>query len=255
LSPQHQQQLQQQQPPPGGSRAVGREEKKETKPYWDEILGVCLINGKRVNVTVDTGAVVTFVHQRIVQEDLDLGKLIFEPCFERFVSANGVPVHIAGMVEVELQIGSSRLCHKIYISDNIVDDCLLGMDVLSICPSSKKFVEGLRKMFDNGVQNSGGEVDSSEFVRESTIDFADLSEAKSVCDGGVLKARDEGYVVSDSAHVLSTCSSGESEGKVTLVESKNQVAGVGVVIRAFLALVHLCNWSIEQICELIKLEF
>lgn len=49
-----------------------------------------------------------------------------------FFSANDLPLHVAGKVEYELQIGSSRMRHTVYMSDNIVDECLLGMDMLAI---------------------------------------------------------------------------------------------------------------------------
>ena len=59
------------------------EDEPAHKQHWDEILGVCLINGREVNCTVDTGAVATIVQQRLVQEDIEKGKLKFENCMER----------------------------------------------------------------------------------------------------------------------------------------------------------------------------
>ena len=101
----------------GSARAVAHEVKQEVsdKRQWDDILGVCLINGREVNCTVDTGAVATIVQQRFVQEDIEKGNVKIEHCTERFVSANGVPVHIAGKIECDLQIGANSLKNKIYV--------------------------------------------------------------------------------------------------------------------------------------------
>ena len=97
--------------------------------------------------TVDTGAVATIVHQRVVKEAIESSQCQMEPNVERFVSANGVPVHIFDKMLCDLQIGPSRMQHKIYVSEDLVSDCLLGMDVLEICPNSRQFILGLRKMF------------------------------------------------------------------------------------------------------------
>ena len=192
------------------------------KRQWDEILGVCLINGREVNCTVDTGAMATIVQQRFVQEDIEKGNVKVEHCTERFVSANGVPVHIARKVECDLQIGANNLKHKIYVSVDIVDECLLGIDVLSICPSSKDFVAGLRRMFENGTGEEKG---------EGKVVF------DSMCGG------------------LSKDSSGKSEGaRVASVEREDRGSSAGVAISVLLSLVHLYTWTIEQIRELLTLE-
>ena len=65
--------------------------------------------------TVDTGAVATIVHQRVVKEAIESSQCQMEPSVERFVSANGVPVHIISKMLCDLQIGPSCMQHRIFV--------------------------------------------------------------------------------------------------------------------------------------------
>ena len=83
------------------------------------------VGGHPVDMLVDTGSAVTFVHCRVSEKakmDFKLG-MVSEPV----VSANGQPLDIKGKCELEIFLDGVSVVHSVLVAQ----DCLLGIDFLS----------------------------------------------------------------------------------------------------------------------------
>ena len=115
--------------------------------YAREIAGQCEINGRIVDCFIDTGATHTTISARVFEEELRSGQMQLHPCKQVLFNASGKKIELAGTVRCEIKIGDSRCTIDAVISSEFMPDCLIGMDVLMQCPSSKDHIIGLKNMF------------------------------------------------------------------------------------------------------------
>ena len=78
---------------------------------------------------VDTVSAVTLVHKRVWEKVFPrYGPL--EAQGTQVVSANGSPLKIVGMVDIEIAVAGICAIHPVLIAEDITHDCLLGVDFL-----------------------------------------------------------------------------------------------------------------------------
>ena len=103
--------------------------KNETVSPESAVFTEGQVGGVHLNMLVDTGSAVTLVHKR-VWEKLAPRYGPLETQGTQVVSANGSPLKIVGMVDIEIAVAGICAIHPVLIAEDITHDCLLGVDFL-----------------------------------------------------------------------------------------------------------------------------
>ena len=93
-----------------------------------EMKAVVLLNGVKAEGVLDTGSAVSLISMTVVE---DLALEVTDVQDIKCLAANGTEVDVKGQVEVELQVGKSKLVHPLSVSEGLTDQLLLGLDVLT----------------------------------------------------------------------------------------------------------------------------
>lgn len=65
---------------------------RQPKNRLTVFAAIFVINGRTVRRIVDTGAVTTLVHYKVVKHTIESGKRVLTPCANDLVNASGVPI-------------------------------------------------------------------------------------------------------------------------------------------------------------------
>ncbi|VDP92820.1 unnamed protein product [Echinostoma caproni] len=82
------------------------------------------IGGKNAKALVDTGAACSFIVPELRHSGIVKAKEM------RLKAVNGTPLHVYGVYEMSLTVGSARITHPVVVSPEILYDLILGMDFL-----------------------------------------------------------------------------------------------------------------------------
>ena len=102
------------------------------------------INNRPVEFLIDTGCDKTIVHISAINiNDNRYGKL--EPCPFKVITANGSRTKIIGQKRYKISIGNWNCITDLIISTNTVRKCILGIDILELCPYTQAAIQTLRE--------------------------------------------------------------------------------------------------------------
>ena len=107
-----------------------------------EIRGLCNINVRDTNYVLDCGAKVTVIHARCITQDQRPAIL---KNMVHVLTANGDLLSILGVLYCRIVIGNTATYGDFYITDDegMIEDCLLGMDVIMNCSLTRDLFETL----------------------------------------------------------------------------------------------------------------
>lgn len=99
------------------------------------------VDGRVVEMLVDTGSAVTLVHKRLLDR---IGVVkVLEGVEDRVVSANGQPLGILGRCDLRIGIGGVDELHPVLVANDVTQDCLIGVDFLARHKVKIDFAAGL----------------------------------------------------------------------------------------------------------------
>ena len=114
-------------PGPASRPASSREVRRLGTVQATEMKAVVFVNGVRTEGVLDTGSAISLLNQTVVE---DQGLEVIDAPDVRCLAANGTEVEVTGQVEVELEVGKTRVVHRLFVSVGLTDSLLLGLDVL-----------------------------------------------------------------------------------------------------------------------------
>ena len=119
------------------------------------------VGGVSLNMLVDTGSAVTLVHKRVSEKVAPrYGPLGAQGT--QVVSANGSPLKIVGMVDIEIAVAGICAIHPVLIAEDITHECLLGVDFLRKHECTIRFGT-------NHLQTEAGGVSSTLFSTQEKV--------------------------------------------------------------------------------------
>ena len=113
----------------------------QTNNSWlvHQITGECEINDKRVIFLADTGSNKTIVNKNVINMNKSEYRQIRQ-FKQNVVTAEGHRAHIIGIVKCKIKIGDSIIISDVLISNNLIKSCIIGMDILSVCPLTRNII-------------------------------------------------------------------------------------------------------------------
>ena len=127
---------------------------------------VIRINGRWAYALLDTGASVSIIDKKFIEEDKTL---IIRPIEEGFRSASGHFLDLCGSVEAHVLIRKQIIKHKFYVINVGPESCILGMDFLNKIKNAK--IDLLNGTLEIGpsasekkIETNGNEVKMTETV-------------------------------------------------------------------------------------------
>ena len=88
------------------------------------------VNGVKASVLVDTGSAVTIIHHKLWENGRKGASAHLRPSSEPVVVANGEPLKILGVAVVVIRVAETDFTHEVLVTDQVLQDCLLGADFL-----------------------------------------------------------------------------------------------------------------------------
>ena len=131
-----------------------------------EITGECELNGFPVSFLADTGSSRTIVNKNV----LNLNNNEYGPLRNfkhNIITAEGHRAQIIGVKKCKIRIGNWTTIIDVLISNNLIKNCIIGMDILSICPSTKKSIQNLQSIINVCTHQTR----AAKFQRESLKNF------------------------------------------------------------------------------------
>ena len=114
---------------------------------FDEIRGSCLINNLKREFLMDTGAQRTIINPRILNEE-ERSKVRMTNV--RMVTATGWEGNCVGVWRTKIQHGEYTCLMDILVSEELHEDCIIGMDFLRTSTTTKDYLYALKKAIDDG---------------------------------------------------------------------------------------------------------
>ena len=127
-----------------------------------EITGECELNGFPVSFLADTGSSRTIVNKNVLNfNNNEYGPL--RNFKHNIITADGHRAQIIGVKKCKIRIGYWTTIIDVLISNNLIKNCIIGMDILSICPSTKKSIQNLQSIINVCTHQTR----AAQFQRES----------------------------------------------------------------------------------------
>lgn len=128
------------------------------------IYGLCRINNHVVHFLADTGCTRTIINSRLLNQDEKnkVKKVNFYA-----LTCNELPIQILGILNVKI-VHNRYVTHAdVLVTNDLEEDCLMGLDFMSKAPQVKKAIEELRTAIQAPMKQSGAyEYFSSNDVSE-----------------------------------------------------------------------------------------
>lgn len=105
------------------------------------IYGLCRINNHVVHFLADTGCTRTIINSRLLNQDEKnkVKKVNFYA-----LTCNELPIQILGILNVKI-VHNRYVTHAdVLVTNDLEEDCLMGLDFMSKAPQVKKAIEELR---------------------------------------------------------------------------------------------------------------
>ena len=115
--------------------------------FLKEILVPCDINGKLIECVVDTGASMSIINKNLIKDSLRNGKTHIKPTNLEVITATGERAGVLGTAKCKVKINNTVCYADFLVAPNMLQDTLLGMDVLATCPATKNHIIALRNAF------------------------------------------------------------------------------------------------------------
>jgi hypothetical protein len=110
--------------------------------YCNQINGQCLLDNKLVNFVADTGSPITIVNETVLTTN-DLNQL--RPVRYNIYTANGETCNVLGEKTCKIQLGDTETFLSVLVVKNLQNDCLLGLNYLSVSPITRESIDKLKE--------------------------------------------------------------------------------------------------------------
>ena len=114
-----------------------------------EIKGICSIDDVSCEYLTDTGASKTVIHERLLNRSRTKDILPFDSIV---LTADGSCANILGSLKVKLEMHEHTMFTYVLVAKDLCVDCLMGMDVLTIHPSTKEAIHRLSMAIQNRIK-------------------------------------------------------------------------------------------------------
>ena len=128
----------------------------------NQITGICKINEKPVNFLLDTGSNRTIVNINAIDVNNNVNGKLYK-LNQNVLTANGQLVLIIGVKRCKLQINNFSCVMEILVVQNLVKECIIGMDFIMQCPSTNKIVTKLRDFVEDNINTESDLNKSNKF--------------------------------------------------------------------------------------------
>ena len=113
-----------------------------------QIAGECEINDKSVMFLADTGSNKTIVNKNVI--NLNNNKYGTIRAYKKnIITAEGQRAQIIGIIKCKIRIGNWVYITDVLVSNNLIKSCIIGMDMLSICPHTNNAIKNLQTSIHN----------------------------------------------------------------------------------------------------------
>ena len=65
------------------------------------------------------------------------------------ITAEGHKAHIIGIKKCKIKLGEWIFVADVLVSNNLIKTCIIGMDILSICPPTQKVIQEFEKIIED----------------------------------------------------------------------------------------------------------
>ena len=120
-----------------------------------EMNGTCIVDGVSCAYLIDTGTSRTIIRESMIPMAVRKDIVLLQGSVFTF---DGVLSSINGSKSFSLQIGNTVCNGEFLVSKDLLNDCLLGMDVLTRCPLFKNAIEVLYRATNALITSSPAEV-------------------------------------------------------------------------------------------------
>jgi len=111
--------------------------------YASAITGYCKFEGVQTQFMFDTGATKTVIDARLLTSD-QLGEIQASPyCV---ILADGSRIPVLGTRKCRIQLADWTTEMEVLVTERLHEGCLLGIDFLSECPTTKDLIDQLREV-------------------------------------------------------------------------------------------------------------
>jgi hypothetical protein len=114
---------------------------------FDEIRGVCLVNGKRQEFLMDTGAHRTIINPRILNEE---EKEKIRSTNIKMATATGWEGGCVGVWRANIRHGDYTCLMDVLVSEELSENFIIGMDFLRTSTTTKDYIYALKKAIEDG---------------------------------------------------------------------------------------------------------
>jgi hypothetical protein len=125
--------------------------------YTSSITGHCKLDGKSTNFMFDTGASKTVIDIKLLTNEQ---RNDIQPSPYHVILADGTRTEVEGIKKCTIQLGNCAIELDVLVTKNLHEGCLLGIDFLSQCPTTKDLIEQLRDVANEGNENDINNVHS-----------------------------------------------------------------------------------------------
>ena len=129
-----------------------------------EIRGTCRMNDTIVEFVTDTGACRTIIDESTL--NLIKGSLL-ENNTRNFRTADGYQIETLGFTRVKLQIDKYQCYTEVLVVKKLVNNCLLGMDILHSCPLISETIKKLNTQISGTLKIRN--IDTTNTQRETQV--------------------------------------------------------------------------------------
>ena len=131
----------------------------------NRIAGYCKVDGKTVKFLADSGASKTCIDVRLLDEEQR--KFIKESPFV-VVLADGTETGAIGAYTGSITLGKDVVHLEMVVTERLHEGCLLGLDFLQRCPSTRTYISALRGVLESQSDESVSTI-GANMIRIQTI--------------------------------------------------------------------------------------
>jgi hypothetical protein len=128
------------------------------------MTGYCNVDGSICKFLADTGAQRTVIDVSVLGNTNNIS-----PCLFKIILADKSEATVLGVKKCSITLGYHTVQVEAIITKNVSHNCLLGLDFLNKCPTTKVHLDGLQDVINetksSGVNNMATDDNESDNVK------------------------------------------------------------------------------------------